>query len=169
MDGGMNCSTTATPTTTEQHAVRPEDAGDDHSGRLRSATDRVITARAPPSGSPATSTSTPSPPRRPVYRRTSCTSCPAPAPAWHRHPLGQSLFVTEGIGLCQRRGGTVEVIRAGDRVYIEPDGEHWHGASPNRLMVHLALNKVDDDHPAHWGEHVSDDEDNSATTDTRHE
>ncbi len=44
-------------------------------------------------------------------------------------------------------------------MYIEPDEEHWHGASATRLMVHLALNEVDDDHPAaHWGEHVTDDE-----------
>jgi quercetin dioxygenase-like cupin family protein len=79
--------------------------------------------------------------------------------AWHRHPLGQTLFVTEGIGLVQRRGGRVEVIRPGDRVYIEPDEEHWHGATPDRLMVHLALNEVDDDHvAADWGEHVTDEE-----------
>ena len=43
---------------------------------------------------------------------------PGARTAWHRHPLGQNLFVTEGIGLCQRRGGPIEVIRAGDRVYI---------------------------------------------------
>ncbi|MEV4005765.1 cupin domain-containing protein, partial [Actinomadura sp. NPDC049753] len=52
---------------------------------------------------------------------------------WHRHPLGQTVFVTEGIGLCQRRGGPVEVIRPGDRVLFEADEEHWHGAAPNRL------------------------------------
>ncbi|MEU9263735.1 cupin domain-containing protein [Streptomyces sp. NPDC048212] len=56
---------------------------------------------------------------------------------WHRHPLGQTVFVTEGVGLCQRRGGPVEVIRPGDRVLFEADEEHWHGAAPNRLMVHL--------------------------------
>jgi quercetin dioxygenase-like cupin family protein len=55
-------------------------------------------------------------------------------------------------------------------VYIEPDEEHWHGAAPDRLMVHLALNEVDDEHPAaHWGEHVSDDEYNGAHADTGHE
>ena len=84
---------------------------------------------------------------------------PGARTAWHRHPLGQTLFVTEGVGLVQRRGGPVEIIRPGDRVYIEPDEEHWHGATPTRLMVHLALNEVDDEHPAvHWGEHVSDEE-----------
>jgi quercetin dioxygenase-like cupin family protein len=84
---------------------------------------------------------------------------PGARTAWHRHPLGQTLFVTEGIGLVQRRGGPVETIRPGDRVRIEPDEEHWHGATPDRLMVHLALNETDDEHPAaHWGEHVTDDE-----------
>ena len=82
---------------------------------------------------------------------------PGARTAWHRHPLGQTLFVTEGIGLVQRRGSAPEVIRPGDRVFIEPDEEHWHGATRERLMVHLAINQVDDEHPpAHWGEHVSD-------------
>jgi quercetin dioxygenase-like cupin family protein len=84
---------------------------------------------------------------------------PGARTAWHRHPLGQSLFVTEGIGLVQRRGGPIEVIRPGDRVSITPDEEHWHGATPDRLMVHLALNETDDQHPAaHWGDHVTDTE-----------
>ena len=65
---------------------------------------------------------------------------------WHRHPLSQTVFVTEGIGLCQRRGGPIEVIRPGDRVLFEADEEHWHGAAANRLMVHLAINEGDDQH-----------------------
>ena len=70
---------------------------------------------------------------------------------WHRHPLSQTVFVTEGVGLCQRRGGPVEIIRPGDRVLFEADEEHWHGAAPNRLMVHLAINEGDDDHDVvHW-------------------
>jgi quercetin dioxygenase-like cupin family protein len=92
---------------------------------------------------------------------------PGARTAWHRHPLGQNLFVTEGMGLVQRRGGPVEVIRPGDRVYIQPDEEHWHGATPTRLMVHLALNEVDDEHvAANWGEHVRDDEYKAASTST---
>ena len=84
---------------------------------------------------------------------------PGARTAWHTHPLGQTIFVTEGVGLCQRRGGPVEVIRPGDRVFFEPDEDHWHGAAPNRFMVHVAVNEADDQHPAvHWGEHVSDDE-----------
>jgi quercetin dioxygenase-like cupin family protein len=82
---------------------------------------------------------------------------PGARTAWHSHPLGQTLFVTEGLGYVQRRGGDVETIRPGDRVSIAPDEEHWHGACPTRLMVHLALNEVDEEHvAANWGEHVTD-------------
>ena len=78
---------------------------------------------------------------------------------WHRHPLSQTVFVTEGVGLCQRRGGPVEVIRPGDRVLFEADEEHWHGAAPNRLMVHLAINEADDQHDVvHWLQPVTDNE-----------
>ncbi len=84
---------------------------------------------------------------------------PGARTAWHTHPLGQTIHVTEGVGLAQRRGGPIEVIRPGDRVLFEPDEEHWHGAAPNRFMVHLALNEVDEHHvAAEWGEKVTDDE-----------
>ncbi|MGZ4203437.1 MAG: (R)-mandelonitrile lyase [Thermoleophilaceae bacterium] len=84
---------------------------------------------------------------------------PGARTAWHTHALGQTIYVTEGVGLCQRRGGPVEVIRPGDRVWFEPGEDHWHGAAPNRFMVHLALNEVDDDHPvAEWGDKVTDEE-----------
>jgi quercetin dioxygenase-like cupin family protein len=82
---------------------------------------------------------------------------PGARTAWHSHPLGQSLFVTEGLGLVQRRGGPVQVIRPGDRVYISPGEDHWHGAAPDRMMVHLAVNEVDSEHEAAvWGRHVTD-------------
>jgi quercetin dioxygenase-like cupin family protein len=84
---------------------------------------------------------------------------PGARTAWHTHPNGQTIFVTEGLGRCQRRGGTVEVIRPGDRVFFEPGEEHWHGAAPDRFMTHLAIHEVDDDgNAADWGEHVTDEE-----------
>ena len=84
---------------------------------------------------------------------------PGARTAWHTHPNGQTIYVTEGVGLCQRRGGPIEVIRSGDHVFFEPGEEHWHGAAPNRFMAHLALNEVDDDHvAANWGDKVTDDE-----------
>ena len=79
--------------------------------------------------------------------------------AWHTHPNGQTIWVTEGVGLCQRRGGPVEVIRPGDRVFFEPGEDHWHGATPNRFMTHLAMHEVDDEGNAvTWGDHLTDEE-----------
>ena len=84
---------------------------------------------------------------------------PGARTAWHTHPNGQTIWVTEGVGLCQRRGGSIEVIRPGDRVFFEPGEEHWHGATATRFMTHLALVEVDEEgHPATWGEHVTDEE-----------
>jgi quercetin dioxygenase-like cupin family protein len=84
---------------------------------------------------------------------------PGARTAWHTHPNGQTIYVLEGIGLVQRRGGPVEVIRAGDRVFFEPAEEHWHGAAPTRFMAHLAMLQVDDEgNAATWGAHVTDEE-----------
>lgn len=84
---------------------------------------------------------------------------PGARTAWHTHPLGQTIYVTDGIGLCQRRGGPVEVIRPGDRILFEPDEDHWHGAAPGRFMTHLAMQESGDDgSPVVWGAHVSDEE-----------
>jgi quercetin dioxygenase-like cupin family protein len=82
---------------------------------------------------------------------------PGARTAWHTHPNGQTIFVTEGVGLAQRRGGEIEVIRPGDRVFFEPGEDHWHGAAPARFMTHLAMLDVDDKGSnATWGDHVSD-------------
>jgi quercetin dioxygenase-like cupin family protein len=84
---------------------------------------------------------------------------PGARTAWHTHPNGQTIYVTEGIDLCQRRGGPTEVIRPGDRVFFEPGEEHWHGAAPNRFMTHIAMFEVDDEgNSATWGEHVTGEE-----------
>lgn len=82
---------------------------------------------------------------------------PGARTAWHTHPLGQTIFVTEGVGRCQKEGGPVEEIRPGDRVYFEPGEHHWHGAAPDRFMVHTAIHEVDDTGSnVTWGEHVTD-------------
>jgi quercetin dioxygenase-like cupin family protein len=79
--------------------------------------------------------------------------------AWHTHPKGQTLFVLEGVGLCQREDGPIEVIRSGDVVYFEPNENHWHGATKDRLMVHIAIQEVDDqDQVVTWGKHLTDEE-----------
>lgn len=90
---------------------------------------------------------------------------PGARTAWHKHPNGQTIYVIEGIGLAQRRGGPIEIIRPGDRVFFEPHEDHWHGAARNRFMTHLAMLEVDDKgNNATWGEHVTDQEYNAART-----
>jgi quercetin dioxygenase-like cupin family protein len=90
---------------------------------------------------------------------------PGARTAWHTHPNGQTIFVLEGVGLAQRRGGPVEAIRPGDRVFFEPDEEHWHGAAPTRFMTHIAMLQVDDEgNSARWGDHVTDEEYTAAPT-----
>jgi quercetin dioxygenase-like cupin family protein len=84
---------------------------------------------------------------------------PGARTAWHTHPNGQTIYVVEGIGRCQRRDGPVEIIRSGDRVYFGAGEEHWHGAAPTRFMTHIAMHEVDDHgNAATWGEHVTDEE-----------
>ena len=88
---------------------------------------------------------------------------PGARTAWHTHPHGQTIFVTEGVGRCQREGGPIEVIRPGDRVFFEPGENHWHGAGPDRFMAHVAMAQVDENgSPVNWGEHVTDEQYNAA-------
>jgi quercetin dioxygenase-like cupin family protein len=88
---------------------------------------------------------------------------PGARTAWHMHPNGQTIFVTEGIGLAQCRGEPIQLIRPGDRVFFEPGEEHWHGAAPSHFMTHIAMLEVDDEgNAATWGDHVTDEEYRSA-------
>jgi quercetin dioxygenase-like cupin family protein len=85
---------------------------------------------------------------------------PSARTAWHCHALGQTLYVTEGRGLVQSRGGGIEDIRAGDVVHTPPGEWHWHGAAPDHFMAHLSITEATGDQrpEADWGEHVTDDE-----------
>lgn len=79
--------------------------------------------------------------------------------AWHKHPKGQTLYVVDGIGVIQKRGEPVQLIRSGDVIWTEPGEEHWHGASNDHEMAHLAIQEVDrQGNLADWGEHVTDEE-----------
>jgi quercetin dioxygenase-like cupin family protein len=85
---------------------------------------------------------------------------PSARTAWHSHAVGQTLYVTEGRGLVQSRGGTMAEIRPGDIVYT-PAGEwHWHGAAPDHYMTHLSITEApgDERQETAWAEHVTDDE-----------
>ena len=87
---------------------------------------------------------------------------PCARTAWHSHAVGQTLYVTEGVGLVQARGGEVIEMRPGDVVHTPPGEWHWHGAAPDNFMTHIALweapapdSGVDE---STWGEHVTDEE-----------
>ena len=83
---------------------------------------------------------------------------PGARTAWHTHPFGQTIFVTEGLGRCQREDGPVQEIRPGDRVFFEPGENHWHGAAPTRFMTHLAIQESDENGPVTWGDPVTDED-----------
>jgi|SRR5581483_745535 len=81
---------------------------------------------------------------------------PGARTAWHTHPLGQTIYVTQGVCICQTRDGASEELRPGDRVYFQPGEEHWHGAARDRFMTHLAIQETDEHGNAvTWGEHVT--------------
>ena len=75
---------------------------------------------------------------------------------WHTHPLGQTLFVVSGSGRVQTWGGPVQVIRGGDVVWIPPNEKHWHGAGPNTVMEHVAMQEALDGKHVEWLEPVTD-------------
>jgi quercetin dioxygenase-like cupin family protein len=78
---------------------------------------------------------------------------------WHRHAVGQTLHVSEGVGLVAIRDGSVVRVRAGDTVVCPPDEEHWHGAAADTFMSHLAMleNLPDGANSTTWLEPVPDD------------
>lgn len=77
---------------------------------------------------------------------------------WHTHPLGQTLYVLAGLGLVQSWGGPVREIRPGDVVWIDPGEKHWHGASPDNPMVHIAMQEALDGEHISWLEPVTEDQ-----------
>ncbi|WP_216329872.1 cupin domain-containing protein [Rhizobium sp. X9] len=83
---------------------------------------------------------------------------PAARTAWHTHPLGQTLIVTEGEGRVQHWDGDIQEIGPGDVVWIPPGVKHWHGASPEYGMSHIALAEALDGKTVEWMEHVTDEQ-----------
>ena len=82
---------------------------------------------------------------------------PGARTAWHTHPLGQTLLVTEGLGRAQRAGGPIEELRPGDVVWFAPGETHWHGAAPEVAMTHIAIHERDETGThVTWLEHVTD-------------
>jgi quercetin dioxygenase-like cupin family protein len=94
------------------------------------------------------------PPARMIALRV--TFEPGARTAWHTHPLGQTLIVTDGCGRVQSWGGPIEEIRPGDVVLCPPGEKHWHGAAPATAMSHIAILEALD--AVKWMDKVTDDE-----------
>ena len=93
--------------------------------------------------------------------RVSCalvTFEPGARSAWHRHPLGQTLVVTQGCGWVQSESGAKVEIRAGDAVWCPPNERHWHGATSTTAMSHIAIQEALDGKAVEWREKVSDEQ-----------
>lgn len=86
----------------------------------------------------------------------SVTFEPAARTAWHTHPISQVLHVVSGIGRVQKHGEPIQTIRPGDTVIIAAGEKHWHGAAPDRMFVHLAVQEIVDGSAVAWLEQVSD-------------
>jgi quercetin dioxygenase-like cupin family protein len=79
--------------------------------------------------------------------------------AWHTHAMGQTLHITEGVGLLQSRGGEVVEVHPGQTTYTPPGEWHWHGAAPDHFMAHLAMWESPGEGPeTQWGDLVTDEE-----------
>lgn len=92
----------------------------------------------------------------PRYGVASVTFEPGARTAWHTHPLGQTLIVTAGMGWTQCEGGPIVEIRPGDTIWCPPGHRHWHGASPDTAMTHIAIQEALDGKMVEWFEHVPD-------------
>jgi len=83
---------------------------------------------------------------------------PGARSAWHTHPLGQTLFVTAGVGWTQIEGGPKLEFQAGDIMWCPPEHKHWHGATPDQAMTHIAIQEAQKGAPVTWMEHVTDEQ-----------
>ena len=83
---------------------------------------------------------------------------PGARTAWHTHPLGQTLIVTQGRGWLQEWGKEAEILNQGDIAWIPPGVKHWHGASAQTAMTHLAIAEAVNGSPVTWLEKVTDEQ-----------
>ncbi|TNC62132.1 (R)-mandelonitrile lyase [Rubellimicrobium roseum] len=83
---------------------------------------------------------------------------PGARTAWHTHPLGQTLIVTQGLGWVQRDAGPREEVRPGDVVRFDPGEKHWHGASATTAMSHIAVQESEGGSYVTWMEQVNDED-----------
>lgn len=83
---------------------------------------------------------------------------PGARSAWHTHPLGQVLIITDGTGWVQEWGGPVREMHKGDVVWIPAGVKHWHGATPTTSVTHIAIQEMENGSPVTWMEQVTDEQ-----------
>ncbi len=88
----------------------------------------------------------------------SVTFAPGARTNWHYHPGGQLLLVTKGKGLYQEKGKPVQQITKGDVIKCLPNVIHWHGATPNETMTHIAIGTNTQKGNVVWLQNVTDSE-----------
>jgi quercetin dioxygenase-like cupin family protein len=88
----------------------------------------------------------------------SVTFEPGARSAWHRHPLGQTLIVTAGLGWVQQEGREKREIKLGDVIWIPPGVKHWHGATATNGMTHIAIQEEVDSKNVEWLEQVTNEQ-----------
>jgi quercetin dioxygenase-like cupin family protein len=88
----------------------------------------------------------------------SVTFDPGARTNWHTHPKGQVLIITEGQGWYQEKGKPAQVIKKGDVINIPENVEHWHGASADSALIHIAITNYEAEENVVWLKPVSDEE-----------
>jgi len=86
---------------------------------------------------------------------------PGARTTWHTHSGGQVLIVTDGLGYYQEQGKPIQLLHKGDVVNIAPGVKHWHGASPENALTHIAVNPQTQKGAVDWLEEVTEEEYNS--------
>jgi quercetin dioxygenase-like cupin family protein len=78
--------------------------------------------------------------------------------AWHLHPAGQHMIVTDGVCLTGTRDGAIIQFGVGETVWCPPNIDHWHGATPVGSMTHLVITGSKDGQNVIWKEKVTEEE-----------
>jgi len=86
------------------------------------------------------------------------TFSPKSRSAWHTHPNGQLLVVTEGQGIVQQWGEKAKKMKAGEVVWTPAGVKHWHGGGEKTSVVHFALQETDGKTNVNWMEKVSNEQ-----------
>ncbi|GAC1405973.1 MAG: hypothetical protein NVSMB60_25550 [Mycobacterium sp.] len=63
-----------------------------------------------------------------------------------------------GVWACMKHELAVMRIAEGDVIWTPPGVKHWHGATDDTAMTHIAIQAFVGGRPVDWLEHVADDQ-----------